>query len=219
MRPMFCLNWSGAASGPTWSPTRPAPTTWSTATCRRAGPSRSGRTSASPTPPPSSAAATASIVDHVQAMLDFQRAGRPDHSTTATTSARSPSTRAWRNAFDFPGFVPAYIRPLFCRGIGPFRWAALSGDPEDIRKTDAAMKKLFPDNAAPAPLARHGGRADRLPGPARAHLLDRPRRPPPRGPDVQRDGGLGRARRPPSSSAATTSTPARSPAPTARRKR
>jgi urocanate hydratase len=51
------------------------------------------------------------------------------------------------NAFDFPGFVPAYIRPLFCRGIGPFRWAALSGDPEDIRKTDAAMKTLFPDNA------------------------------------------------------------------------
>jgi urocanate hydratase len=50
------------------------------------------------------------------------------------------------NAFDFPGFVPAYIRPLFCRGIGPFRWAALTGDPEDIRKTDAAMKRLFPDN-------------------------------------------------------------------------
>ena len=51
------------------------------------------------------------------------------------------------NAFAFPGFVPAYIRPLFCRGIGPFRWVALSGDPEDIRKTDAAMKQLFPDNA------------------------------------------------------------------------
>ena len=51
------------------------------------------------------------------------------------------------NAFAFPGFVPAYIRPLFCRGIGPFRWCALSGDPEDIYKTDAAMKKLFPENA------------------------------------------------------------------------
>ena len=50
-------------------------------------------------------------------------------------------------AFDFPGFVPAYIRPLFCRGIGPFRWAALSGDPEDIYKTDARVKELFPDNA------------------------------------------------------------------------
>ncbi|KAG1253209.1 hypothetical protein G6F65_017566 [Rhizopus arrhizus] len=50
------------------------------------------------------------------------------------------------NAFDFPGFVPAYIRPLFCRGIGPFRWAALSGDPEDIAKTDAKVKELIPDN-------------------------------------------------------------------------
>ena len=50
------------------------------------------------------------------------------------------------DAFDFPGFVPAYIRPLFCRGIGPFRWAALSGDPEDIFKTDAKVKELMPDN-------------------------------------------------------------------------
>jgi urocanate hydratase len=50
------------------------------------------------------------------------------------------------NAFDFPGFVPAYIRPLFCRGIGPFRWAALSGDPEDIYKTDAKVKELLPGN-------------------------------------------------------------------------
>lgn len=50
------------------------------------------------------------------------------------------------NAFDFPGFVPAYIRPLFCRGIGPFRWAALSGDPEDIYKTDAKVKELIPDD-------------------------------------------------------------------------
>lgn len=48
------------------------------------------------------------------------------------------------NAFDFPGFVPAYIRPLFCRGIGPFRWVALSGDPEDIYKTDARVKRLSP---------------------------------------------------------------------------
>jgi urocanate hydratase len=51
------------------------------------------------------------------------------------------------DAFAYPGFVPAYIRPLFCRGVGPFRWVALSGDPEDIRKTDAKMKELFPDNA------------------------------------------------------------------------
>jgi urocanate hydratase len=51
-----------------------------------------------------------------------------------------------KNAFDFPGFVPAYVRPLFCRGIGPFRWVALSGDPEDIYKTDAKVKELLPDN-------------------------------------------------------------------------
>jgi urocanate hydratase len=52
-----------------------------------------------------------------------------------------------KNAFDFPGFVPAYIRPLFCRGKGPFRWVALSGDPEDIYKTDAKIKELFPEDA------------------------------------------------------------------------
>ena len=52
-----------------------------------------------------------------------------------------------KNAFDYPGFVPAYIRPLFCRGTGPFRWVALSGDPEDIRRTDAKMKELFPEDA------------------------------------------------------------------------
>ena len=54
--------------------------------------------------------------------------------------------RAWRDAFDMPGFVPEYIRPLFCRGIGPFRWVALSGDPEDIYKTDAKVKELIPDD-------------------------------------------------------------------------
>jgi urocanate hydratase len=65
-------------------------------------------------------------------------------STTATTSARWRWTKGVKNAFDFPGFVPAYIRPLFCRGVGPFRWAALSGDPEDIYKTDAKVKELIP---------------------------------------------------------------------------
>jgi urocanate hydratase len=101
------------------------------------------------------------------------RAGHPRPSTTATTSARSRSDEGVENAFDFPGFVPAYIRPLFCRGIGPFRWAALSGDPEDIYKTDAAGEELFPDEQASASLARHGARAHPVPGPARAHLLGR----------------------------------------------
>jgi urocanate hydratase len=92
------------------------------------------------------AAARASMATHVRAMLDFQKMGVPttDYGNNIRQVAFDEGVE---NAFDFPGFVPAYIRPLFCRGIGPFRWAALSGDPEDIRKTDEAMKKLFPDNA------------------------------------------------------------------------
>ncbi|WP_447910133.1 urocanate hydratase [Brevundimonas bullata] len=92
------------------------------------------------------AAARKSMAVHVQAMLDFHAMGVP--TTDYGNNIRQVAfDQGVKNAFDFPGFVPAYIRPLFCRGIGPFRWAALSGDPEDIRKTDAAMKKLFPDNA------------------------------------------------------------------------
>nr|WP_314434435.1 urocanate hydratase [uncultured Brevundimonas sp.] len=91
------------------------------------------------------AAAKKSIVEHVKAMLAFQAMGIPttDYGNNIRQVAFDEGVE---NAFDFPGFVPAYIRPLFCRGIGPFRWAALSGDPEDIIKTDAAMKTLFPDN-------------------------------------------------------------------------
>ena len=92
------------------------------------------------------AAARQSMAVHVQAMLDFHAMGVP--TTDYGNNIRQVAfDQGVKNAFDFPGFVPAYIRPLFCRGIGPFRWAALSGDPEDIRKTDEAMKKLFPDNA------------------------------------------------------------------------
>ncbi|HEY0926355.1 urocanate hydratase [Brevundimonas sp.] len=92
------------------------------------------------------AAARKSCAVHVQAMLDFEAMGIPvtDYGNNIRQVAFDAGVT---NAFDFPGFVPAYIRPLFCRGVGPFRWAALTGDPEDIRKTDAAMKKLFPDNA------------------------------------------------------------------------
>ncbi|OYX59173.1 MAG: urocanate hydratase [Brevundimonas subvibrioides] len=92
------------------------------------------------------AAARQSCAVHVQAMLDFQAAGIPvtDYGNNIRQVAFDEGVA---NAFDFPGFVPAYIRPLFCRGIGPFRWAALTGDPDDIRKTDAAMKRLFADNA------------------------------------------------------------------------
>lgn len=92
------------------------------------------------------AAARKSMAVHVKAMLDFHAQGIPvtDYGNNIRQVAFDEGVE---NAFDFPGFVPAYIRPLFCRGIGPFRWAALTGDPEDIRKTDAAMKRLFPDNA------------------------------------------------------------------------
>ncbi|MHC3127047.1 urocanate hydratase [Brevundimonas sp. GN22] len=98
------------------------------------------------TPAEVEAAARQSMATHVQAMLDFHNLGIP--TTDYGNNIRQVAfDQGVTDAFAFPGFVPAYIRPLFCRGIGPFRWAALSGDPEDIRKTDEAMKKLFPDNA------------------------------------------------------------------------
>ncbi|WP_417714388.1 urocanate hydratase [Pseudophaeobacter arcticus] len=90
-------------------------------------------------------AARASMRVQVEAMCKFHAMGIPtvDYGNNIRQMALEEGLK---NAFDFPGFVPAYIRPLFCRGIGPFRWVALSGDPEDIRKTDAKMKELFPDN-------------------------------------------------------------------------
>jgi urocanate hydratase len=90
-------------------------------------------------------AAKQSMAEHVRAMLDFYRAGVPtlDYGNNIRQMAKEEGVY---DAFAFPGFVPAYIRPLFCRGIGPFRWAALSGDPEDIYRTDAKVKELLPDN-------------------------------------------------------------------------
>lgn len=90
-------------------------------------------------------AAARSCATHVQAMLEFQAMGIPvvDYGNNIRQVAYDMGVK---NAFDFPGFVPAYIRPLFCQGKGPFRWVALSGDPEDIRKTDAKMKELFPQD-------------------------------------------------------------------------
>ncbi len=89
--------------------------------------------------------AAQSCAVHVQAMLDFQSLGIPtvDYGNNIRQVAKDMGVT---NAFDFPGFVPAYIRPMFCQGKGPFRWVALSGDPEDIYKTDAKIKELFPDN-------------------------------------------------------------------------
>jgi urocanate hydratase len=92
------------------------------------------------------AAARKSMAVHVRAMLEFNRAGIPtfDYGNNIRQEALNEGVD---DAFDFPGFVPAYVRPLFCRGVGPFRWAALSGDPEDIYKTDAKVKELIPDDA------------------------------------------------------------------------
>ncbi|MGH7864266.1 MAG: urocanate hydratase, partial [Candidatus Binataceae bacterium] len=87
-----------------------------------------------------------SIANHVRAILGFKGMGIPcvDYGNNIRQEAKDVGVR---NAFDYPGFVPAYIRPLFCRGKGPFRWAALSGDPEDIARTDAKMRELFPRDA------------------------------------------------------------------------
>jgi urocanate hydratase len=91
-------------------------------------------------------AACASIAVHVKAMLDFHNAGIPvvDYGNNIRQVAKDQGVA---DAFAYPGFVPAYVRPLFCRGIGPFRWAALSGDPDDIARTDAKVKELIPNDA------------------------------------------------------------------------
>ena len=90
-------------------------------------------------------AAKKSMRVHVEAMLAFHAAGIPtvDYGNNIRQMAKDEGCA---NAFDFPGFVPAYVRPLFCRGVGPFRWVALSGDPEDIHRTDARVKELIPDD-------------------------------------------------------------------------
>jgi urocanate hydratase len=90
-------------------------------------------------------AAKHSIAQHVEAMLAYKAMGVPtfDYGNNIRQEAKDMGVT---HAFDFPGFVPAYVRPLFCRGIGPFRWAALSGDPEDIYRTDARVKEVIPDD-------------------------------------------------------------------------
>ena len=103
------------------------------------------RSKAETAPKEVEAAARASMKTHVAAMVDFHKAGVPtvDYGNNIRQVALEEGLE---DAFAFPGFVPAYIRPLFCQGIGPFRWAALSGDPEDICKTDQKVKELLPDN-------------------------------------------------------------------------
>ena len=136
-------------------------------------------------------AAKQSMARHVRAMLEFQKQGVPtfDYGNNIRQMAKEEGVD---NAFDFPGFVPAYIRPLFCRGVGPFRWAALSGDPQDIYKTDAKVKELIPDDAH---LHRWLDMArERISfQPAGAHLLGRPGPARQAWPGLQRDGAQRRA--------------------------
>ena len=160
----------------------------------------------------------ASMADHVRAMLAFQAAGSVtfDYGNNLRAQAQ---TAGVANAFDFPGFVPAFIRPLFCEGKGPFRWAALSGDPQDIRRTDEAILDLFPDDVAPGALDPHGAGA-RCPSRACRRASAGWATASARRPAWPSTSWCAAARsRRPSSSAATTSTPARWRHPTARRRR
>ena len=159
----------------------------------------------------------AAMAAHVRAMLVLKDRGAVtfDYGNNIRAQARQAGVA---NAFDIPGFVPEYIRPLFCEGKGPFRWAALSGDPEDIRVTDEAALEMFPHNEALVRwihLARERVAFQGLP--ARI-LLARLRRARALRTPHQRTGPRRRASRRRSSSAATISTPARSRRPTARPK-
>ena len=127
------------------SPTRPPLTTLSTATSRRACRSRRPPSSRSSDQDEYLRRASDSIVRHVRGMLEFVRAGSYvfDYGNNLRGEAQQAGVE---DAFTYPGFVPAYIRPLFCRGVGPFRWAVLSGAPEDIAAIDGALRSLFPDD-------------------------------------------------------------------------
>ena len=128
----------------TSSPTRPRRTT-RCSTCPPASRSRTGRRERTEDPVGFTKRAQESMATHVRAMVEFQDKGAEvfDYGNSIRDEARKGG---YDRAFEFPGFVPAYIRPLFCEGKGPFRWAALSGDPADIAATDRAILELFPDN-------------------------------------------------------------------------
>ena len=133
-----------------------------------------------------------SMAAHVDAMVGFMDAGAEvfDYGNSIRDEAR---LGGFDRAFAFPGFVPAYIRPLFAEGRGPFRWAALSGDPADIRATDEAVLSLFPDNGHLHRWIRAAQERVAVPGAAGPHLLARLRRAGQGRPAVQRDGGRRRA--------------------------
>ena len=136
--------------------------------------------------------ARAAIAAHCFAMVGFKEAGAEvfDYGNSLRAEAR---LGGFERAFDYPGFVPAYIRPLFCEGKGPFRWVALSGDPEDIAATDRAVLEEFRRDEPLVALDPARGRADRLPGATGADLLARLRRAGAARAALQRDGPLRRA--------------------------
>ena len=136
-----------------------------------------------------------SMADHVRAILAFKEAGAVafDYGNNLRAQAQEGGVA---NAFDYPGFVPAYIRPLFCEGKGPFRWVALSGDPADIRANGPGHARTVPARPRPAAVARAGGGQGPVPGPAGADLLAGLRRAGQGRAALQRDGGVGRIVRP-----------------------
>ena len=157
-----------------------------------------------------------SMVAHVRAMLALQGRGAVTFDYGNNLRGQVADHRGMAEAFEIPGFVPAFIRPLFCRGAGPFRWAALSGDPADIAVTDRAVLETFPGEGGAGALDPPGAGAGPVPGPAGPDLLARVRRAGGDGPALQLAGEArqGPARR--SSSGAIISTPARWRRPTAR---
>ena len=156
-----------------------------------------------------------SMARHVEAMVGFMDAGAEvfDYGNSIRGEAQ---LAGYERAFAFPGFVPAYIRPLFCEGKGPFRWAALSGDARGHRQDRQGDPRPLPGERVAAPLDQAGRRAGPLPGPARPHLLARLRRARQGRRAVQRHGRRAASWPPRWPSAATTSTAAPSPPRTAR---
>ena len=138
--------------------------------------------------------ARASMARHVEAMVGFMDKGAEvfDYGNSIRGEAQ---LAGYARAFAFPGFVPAYIRPLFCEGKGPFRWAALSGDPKDIARDRPGRARPVPRERVAAPLDDAGPGAGALPGPARADLLAGLRRARQGRPGLQRPGRVGRGQR------------------------
>ena len=165
----------GAESASTSSPIRPPPTTCSTATSQRM--LTVDEASSAPRARPGGVSRAGLRVDRRARARDARVPARRGHRLRLRQQpARRRRERRRRDAFAIPGFVPAYIRPLFCEGQGPFRWVALSGDPEDIYATDERSSDAFPENESLVPLDPPGPRAGQLSGAAGAHLLARLRR-------------------------------------------